>query len=150
MPSYDKPKLLKMLEQRRAAFLGLRDLNERLRDAQAQRAHLSGAIRSAATEQGANFDAIDRLLAMPVDAARRLSKEEVEIYEIELGSRVQRYLSGISFETFQRYLDAREKVERLQQQLCHAQEAIDARFAIVPRLIEAVRGWGFRDPELEI
>lgn len=150
MASYDKPKLIGMLEARNAAFVQIRDISARLRDAQSNADKLKTHIRFAASQFGASGSAVERLLAMPLEDALRLTAEQIEGFEIEERNGTRKYLTGINVQNFAAYLNARSAVVHLQRQYDSAQADIDERFAIVPKLVEAVTSWGFKDPRKEV
>lgn len=148
MASYDKPKLLKMLEQRRAAHAVARDLSERLRDARGSLSHIRNVIHIDA--RSTPSDVLDRLLNMPIEQARQLPKELVEKYEATVGKHTHTYSSHISYANYMNFIEARGVVERLQQQQQAAAGEDLERFAICDSLCEAVQSWGFKDPMKEI
>lgn len=150
MASYDKSKLLGMLEQRRAAHLVLRDLGERLRDAKTDQALAQSAMRSGCGESRRTHEFLDRLLALPLEQAAGLTCDEVQGYARQVGNAFETVSTGVNFGTWRRYLDARRKTERLAQQYGTVQADFEERFAIIAQLSDAVRAWGFRDPEMEL
>lgn len=150
MASYNRSKLQQMMEQRRGAHLALRDMGERLRDARDDRERLKASIRSAAAQVRASPAFVDRMLALPLEEASRLPCAEVQGYERQSGNKLETYSTGINFDMFQKYLAARRKVDRLEQQYGAASADFEERFAIVSRLLDAVRAWGFRNPEMEL
>lgn len=150
MASYDKPKLIGMLEARNAAYVQIRDISDRLRDARAALDKWKTHIRLAASQFGASAVGVDRLFGLPLEEALRLSAEEIEGYEIEERNVTRKYRTGISVQNFTAYLNARSAVEHLQRQYDSAQADIDARFGVVPKLVEAVTRWGFKDPRKEM
>ncbi|MBD5805341.1 hypothetical protein AZOA_47940 [Azoarcus sp. Aa7] len=148
--SYDKPKLIGMLEARNAAFVQIRDISDRLRVARASVDKWKSHIRIAASQFGASAVGVDHLLGLPLEEALRLSQEEVESYEVEERNGVRKYLTGVNLQNFQSYLNARSALEHLQRQYDAAQADIEARFGIVPKLVEAVERWGFKNPRTEV
>jgi hypothetical protein len=150
MASYDKSKLLQLLELRRAAFLQLRDANDRFSDARTERERYRNSILTDASDKRVPNDFLDRMLKLPTNDALALSADEVEIYSVQYDNEVRRYKTGIGLNLYRRFIAARDKAARLGELHDRAQTDIDERFGIVPRLVEAVREWGFTDPELEI
>lgn len=150
MASYDKPKLLALMEQRRTAHLSLADLSERLRDANTERETAKNKIHVDSQSARLPDGFLSRLLALPTNDALSLSGDGVQFYEEQSGENVRRYKTGINFATYRQYINARDKVERLKEASETAQNNFSERFGIVARLRDAVREWGFADPELEM
>lgn len=150
MASYDKQKLLALMEQRRAAHLALTDLSDRWRDAKDSEATITNHIRIAGIEYHAPSGFVDRLLALPLNEAAALTADEVQGYTRQIGDVTHRYQTEVNFQNFQNYVKAREKKERLAERLEPARAEFNDRFAIIPQLRAAVRAWGFSDPELEV
>lgn len=136
MASYNKAKLLRLLEQRHSAHLALTDLSSRAREAREDFRHHQGINRRAGSTGSASLRKVERLLALPLVEAETIQREEVEE-------------AGLHYPNWARYLAAWRKLIRLEQQNEAAKTEFDD-FAVVPRLCEAVRDWGFRNPELEI
>ena len=149
MPSYDKQKLLALMEARRAAHLALTDLGDRWRATRDSKAALASRIRAAAVEYRAPAGFVERLLSLPLAEASTLSADEVQGYERRSENTTYRHQTGVNFASFQRYIAIREKEEHLSAQFAVAGRDFDDRFSIVPRLRDAVLAWGFSDPELE-
>ncbi len=146
MASYDKPKLLALLERKRRAYLALNDLSDRAQDARSDVSRLKIALLSTAQSFGSPAVA-ERLISLPLADAQALSRADVEDYADAKGTRRP---TGLNVQTWESYLSARTKLER---RLAEAQElraSAESEFAIVPRLLDAVREWGFRDPSLEV
>lgn len=150
MASYDKQKLLALLEQRRAAHLALTDLSDRWRDAKNSEASIAARIRTDGLEYRAPTGFVDRLLALQVNEAAVLTADDVQGYDRKIGDVAHRYHTGVNFHAFQDYIKAKEKRDRLAERLEPARAEFNDRFAIIPRLRDAVRAWGFSDPELEV
>lgn len=150
MASYDKNKLLWILEQRRAAHLVLRDLGERLRDAKSDQERAKSALRRGCGESRRTHEFLDHLLKLPDEQAAGLTCDEVQGYERKVGNALETVSTGVNFHTWRSYLDARRKAERLAQQYGTAHADFGERFAIITRLRDAVRSWGFSDPEMEL
>jgi hypothetical protein len=148
--SYDKPKLIALLEARNAEFVQISDISARLRDARTALDKMKTHIRLAASQFGASAVAVDHLLGLPLAEAQRLSQEEIEGYEMEDHRGVRKYLTGINVQNFTAYLNARAAAEHLKRQYAAAEADFDVRFGIVPRLLEAVESWGFKNPRKEI
>lgn len=136
MASYNKAKLLRLLEQRHGTHLALTDLSDRAREAREDFRHHREMNRRAGSAGATSFRKVERLLARPLVEAEAIQREEVED-------------AGLHYPNWARYLAAWRKMTRLEQQIGAAKTEFDS-FAVVPRLCEAVRDWGFRDPELEI
>lgn len=150
MPSYDKPKLLVLMEQRRAAHLMITDLSDRWRDAKDSNASIAARIRSDGIEYRAPSEFVERLLALPLAEAAVLTADDVQGYVRQIGNVTHRYSTGLNFQNFQRYVETREIEKRLAERLATARAEFNERFAIVPRLRSAILTWGFTDPELEL
>lgn len=150
MASYDKPKLLALMEQRRAAHLNLTDLSGRLRDAREEMSAAKNRIDADSRRLRLPDGFLNRLLALPTNEALSLSAEEVGTYADHPGEDAQRYKTGIIFSVYRQYIQARDKAARLKEAEENAQNDFSERFGIVPHLIAAVREWGFADPELEM
>lgn len=145
MPSYDKPKLMKLLEQRHAAMLLRQDISQRHQAARTDLSRPRSALEKHAQAAGAH-EHIERLLALPLAEAIELTQEEVTGYQRRGND--QRFTAGINFADWKAYLAGRARVERLAAEVV-AQEN-QPRFAIIPKLLEAVQSWGFRDPVKEL
>lgn len=146
MASYDKEKLLRLMNEREASHHALRHLGGRARDAKLRCRHLEDVLR----RNAARLEVAEKLLAMPVAEAVALEREQVEGYMERRGDVTIKRQSRISYAAFQEYLAAREKSDRLAATYAESSQAHQERFAIVPRLRDAVMDWGFRDPELEM
>ena len=58
--------------------------------------------------------------------------------------------TGVSWDWWTQYLALRGKAERLASEEKKHSENVQRQFAIVQPLLEAVRDWGFNNPELEV
>lgn len=150
MPSYNKAKLLNLLEQRRAAWLTMRDLSDRFQEASSEKELARGRIHEETRGLRLLDGFLARFLSLPADEAFALSGDEVETYEAERQGEKVRYRTGIGFGTYRQYINARDKAARLSESLDAARTIHEERFGIVPNLVDAVRSWGFANPELEI
>jgi hypothetical protein len=149
MASYDKGKLIGLLERKRAAYITLRDYSTRASSAQdALNRHISH-MRSNASEMTAG-DAIDRLLLLPLSEAAALKRADVEEYQIQRGSLTDARRTGVPFGMWEKYLSMRASAERLRADQAMVQGRIDSQFAVITHLVAAVKKWGFADPELEV
>lgn len=148
MASYNKGKLIALLERKRAAYLTLRDYGDRARDARrilTQRAnHLRDKANYSARES------IEKMLSLSPDEALKLSQAQIEEYEDHSGRSSVTKMTGINFAEWQEYLAMRAKVDRLDGEHTRVQEGIDRQFSVLPSLLEAVKKWGFSDPEREV
>ena len=149
MASYNKGKLIALLERRRAAFSTLRDYSDRARDA-------SGVARKRADQMMANADhyssrnVVDKLLRLSADDAAKLTQAQVEEYEVTGGNVTTTRLTGIKMGSWNEYLALRAKADRLGAEEARVSEGIQQQFAVLPGLLEAVKKWGFADPEMEV
>lgn len=150
MASYDKQKMVAILERRRTAFFRLRDLTERGSEARTTMLRMRMSIENNARERGAT-DIAARLLALPLHQALPLRQDDVEGYTVKRkdGSE-ERWRTGVDFGTWNKFQHAREKHERLVAAEAECRAQIDVEFAIVPNLLGAIREWGFPSPELEV
>lgn len=149
MASYDKAKLTRLLERRRAAYITLRDYNDRAREAREALGRHAGHLRACAAERGAG-DAVDSLMRLPLAEAGALTRSQVESHEIQRGGNAFMVLTGVGFSQWREYLALRGKAERLQGEADKVQQSIEQQFGILPSLLEAVKKWGFANPELEV
>lgn len=145
MPSYDKPKLMKLLERQHTFMLQRRDISNRHQEARTDLSRPRAALERGAHAAGAH-DHIERLLNLPLAEAAKLTKEEVTSYQRP--GNAQRFTANISFADWGSYLGGRMRLERLAGEV--AAHESNAQFAIVPKLLEAVSGWGFHDPMREM
>lgn len=149
MASYDKQKLLALLERRRAAVLVAQDLNVRYRDAKDDMNSALSRIRSGSDRYRLPSGHLERLLNLPTNEALALTADGVQSYADGPGTDASRYSTGIDFSTYRNYIKARDLTNRLTEQLRIAKENLE-QFAITSHLIDAVREWGFIDPQLEM
>lgn len=145
MPSYDKPKLMKLLEGKHSFMLQQRDIGSRHQEARSDLRRIRANLERSAYEVGAH-DHIGRLLALPLAEAIKLTKDEVTGY-LRPGNS-QRFNANVNFEEWKNSLAQLARVERLAGEVT-AMEG-NRQFAIVPQLLEAVQGWGFSDPMREM
>lgn len=146
MSSYDKPKLLALMEQRRTAQLSLTDLSGRLREANTEREIARNKIQTDSLNVRLPDGYLTRLLTLKTDEALSLSVDEVQMY----AEQEAQHYTNINFATYRQYILARDKAARLGEAYESAQKDFNERFGIVASLRDAVREWGFADPELEM
>ncbi len=153
MPSYDKEKLLRMMQERRVGFLASRDLMERQGDLRKRVDHMIRVIRDNAYSCGA-VDYAESLLKKTVEEAMRLSREQVETYRAENQTRSgpveKEYATGISYSTWGEFNQLRSRYERVSSEIERNSALMDERYAILPRLKDAVIDWGFNNPDHEL
>jgi hypothetical protein len=150
MATYDKEKILGLLERRRAAGMNLRDLSDRAREERATISRMRQTMERNAMGR-APAAVIERLLDLPLQKALALQKDDVCGYAIERkGGGEDRHITGIVFETWLQYQGARQKHERLVASEATLRAEFDEQFGVVPRLLDAIREWGFNNPELEV
>jgi len=150
MPSYDKAKLLRLIEARRRAHLTLSDLGDRAREAKSEANRLRSLINEKAHYQAQRRGHVERLLQIGYAEASGLTTSEIQEYVHQVDGDTSVILeTGINAETYRKYIVVRERATRLSEE--HAAEArnFHARFGIVQRLIDWVKECGFRDPEQE-
>jgi hypothetical protein len=137
MASYNKEKLLKLLERRRMGALALRDCSNRRYEAQDDANRLRTSMLVAGRNLRANAGAeLERILGLPLDKVQSIRVDEVSA----LVDPVQ----------WRQWLFARARKERLDAE-CETLEQQNAEaFAIIPELLLKVREWGFNDPEYEV
>lgn len=146
MASYDKPKLLALMEQRHAAQLTLTDLSGRLREANTERDAARNKIHTDSLSSRLPDGFLNRLLALKTDEALSLAVDDVQIRK----EQEAQYYTNINFDTYRKYILARDKAARLGESYESLQKDLSERFGIVSSLCDAVREWGFTDPELEM
>ncbi len=153
MPSYDKEKLLLMLEEQRASMRTIRDFSERIRERRAIMQKQKQYLQSCALHAGAE-EFWQYLLQLPLEQAVALPREEVESYQgavHTLGGKLnKRYTSGISKGSWDDFNKTRLQLRRLEGEYERSQAIRDERFACMPVLLRAVDEWGFPDPEKEL
>lgn len=145
---YDTKKLNRMLEQRHAAGLVNRDIAERYRDAKGAMELRRGEIMRTASKTAIDSGFVKALLAMPVEQANALKAADVEEFAIESENGRRVHLSDIGFQTFQSYIEHRERCTLLNAEREAASLDFQNRFAIVPKLVDAIVAWGFKRPDL--
>lgn len=146
MASYDKPKLLALMEQRRTANLSLTDLSGRLREANTEKNVARNKIQADTLNVRLPDGFLNRLLTLKTDEALSLTVDEVQIFTEQEGQ----YFTNINFAAYRKYILARDKAARLGAACESAQNNFSEQFSIVASLRDAVREWGFADPELEM
>lgn len=145
MPSYNREKLERLIEARRAALLRRRDVYERANDAREESNRRRERIRYAAQQVATPTEFVERLLALRDDEAMALPDDEIDTYRRPYQGGAERgFNSGIAVESYRRYIAARREVDRLAALLADAQADVE-QHRIVPNLVEAVKQWGFRD-----
>lgn len=149
MAAYDKDKLTRLLERRRAAYITLRDYSDRAREAREHLTRMIGHIRLCADDVAAR-EVVDPLLRLSVTEAAKLTQRQVEAYEVRRGEVVAGYRTGVSMSQWREYLAVRGKAERLQGEMAKVEQNINQQFTIVPALVDAVKKWGFANPEMEV
>lgn len=153
MPSYDKEKLMRMMQERRVGFLASRDLSERLRGLRAQASRMEQGMRiNAQSVDAADF--MEILLGLPLEEAMARPADKVETY-IRLMKRVSGemekvFSSGINYSTWCEFNQVRMRIERIQIEQSRHDGLMSERFAILPKLKDAVVGWGFNNPDHEM
>lgn len=145
---YDTQKLSRMLEQRRAANLVNRDIAERYRDAKGAMELRRAEIMRTASKNAIDSGFVKVLLAMPVEQANALIAKDVEEFAVETENGRRVNLSDIPFQTFQSYIEHRERCTLLNAEREAKTLDFQARFAIVPSLVAAAVAWGFKRPDL--
>lgn len=145
---YDIQKLNRMLEQRRAASLANRDIAERYRAAKGLMELRHGEIMRTASKKAIDSGFVKVLLAMPVEQANALKAKDVEEFAVETENGRCVHFSDIPFQTFQSYIEHRERCTLLNAEREAKSLDFQARFAIVPSLVDAVVAWGFKRPDL--
>ena len=149
MPSYDKDKLIRLLERKRAAYMTLRDFSHRALEAREALAKHQRVMLDAAAQKGGE-DALRGLFRLPLAETGVVSRSQVESYEVLRGGNKYSLTTGVSWDWWTQYLALRGKAERLASEEKKHSENVQRQFAIVQPLLEAVRDWGFNNPELEV
>lgn len=153
MPSYDKEKLMRLMQERRVGFLTSNDLLERQGEMRKEIARITQNIRNNAAHYGSK-DYVDMLLDKPLNIAVALTRGEVESFQRQTNTRSETlehtHLSGISFAMWGDLIQARSKLERLSNELSKHQALMNERYAILPKLKDAVIDWGFNNPDHEM
>jgi len=150
MASYDKQKLVRMLEQRRSAMVARRDISERRRDVREEASRLRSLIEYQATRFANRSGEVERLLNLPTVEAIAMDTEEIQGCDVQVGNvRIIRE-TGINAQTYRRYIELRDRAKRLDDELEILSKDIQERYGIVSNLVDFVKGKGFADPELEV
>jgi hypothetical protein len=110
MASYDKQKLLALMERRRAAYLVLQDMSDRQRTARGDMNSALRTIESSFSHYRYLFPSghLDRLLNLPTNEALALTADSVQTYVDGSGEDAARYSTGIQFNVYQQYILARD------------------------------------------
>lgn len=150
MASYDKRKMLHILEEQRRSFSVKRDLRERIKERRKGINSKIHYLRSCATSAGATPYFEDKLMALSLEDAIALPRESVECFQREKyrlqGTTSEEYSTGISFGDWQELNQERSRMARLQEEEASHSKLHDERFACTKKLVEAVKSWGFNDP----
>lgn len=153
MPSYDKEKLLRMMQERRVGFLNSRDLSQRLNDLRTQISRMSQTMRINAQSVDAS-DFMEELLALPLEEAMARPAEQVERFLRTWNTRSEAVqherLSGISYSTWCEFNQLRSRFERIQVEQRRHEALMNERYAILLKLKDAVIDWGFNNPDDEM
>lgn len=149
MQSYDREKMIRLLERKRADYMTLRDFSDRAREAREALIRHQNHMRHAAQAKGAS-NVLDGLFRVPLASVGTLARKQVEAYEIARGETIYSYTTGVSWSEWQQYIALRTKAERLVAEEKKHQDNVHRHFAIVQPLLDAVKGWGFNNPELEV
>jgi hypothetical protein len=152
MASYDRNKLLDMIEARRRAHLALTDLGDRAREARREANLLRSLILEKSAVRAQQRGHIDRLLRLDYEEACRLTTAEIQEYVHRQRADDEGIVleTSINAETYRKYIARRERAARLFEEHDAAAKDFQARFAIVARLVDWVKERGFRNPELEV
>lgn len=150
MASYDKQKLVRMLEQRSRASVAIRDISERRREVRSEASRLRGLILQQANHRFNRSGEVERLLNLPTVEAVALSTDDIQGYDVQVGNvRVIRE-TDINAQTYQRFIELRDRAKRLDDELAILSEDFRARYGIVANLVSFVKEQGFADPEVEV
>ena len=153
MPSYDKAKMLRLLEARRLISLRANDYSSRIRDL---REMISAKHRH--LENTGNFyecrQLVDSMLLLPAEKARALTREQVETWQrstyTRAGTQHSNASTGISFGLWGEYVQLLERKQRLEVDMEQLSQSRNEQFACVAPLLTAVSGWGFHSPENDL
>lgn len=150
MAAYDKQKLVRMLEQRSRAYVAMRDISERRRGVREEVSRLRSVILHHANHRASRSGEVERLLNLPTAEAIALDTDEIQGYDVQVGNvRVVRD-TDINAQTYRRYIELRDRANRLDDEAAILSKDIQERFGIVANLVSFVKDKGFADPELEV
>lgn len=150
MASYDKQKLVRMLEQRARVFGARRDVSERRRVAREEASRLRSLILHHANHRANRSGEVERLLNLPTAEVIALDTDEIQGYDVQVSNvRVVRD-TDINAQTYRRYIELRDRAKRLDDEVAILSKDIEERFGIVDNLVSFVKEKGFADPEVEV
>lgn len=150
MASYDKQKLVRMLEQRSRASVAIRDISERRREVRSEASRLRSVILQHANHRANRSGEVERLLDLPTVEATALSTDDIQGYDVQVGNvRVIRD-TDVNAQTYRRFIELRDRAARLDGELEILSEDFQARYGIVANLVSFVKEQGFADPEVEV
>jgi hypothetical protein len=152
VPTYNKSKLLDMIEARRRAHLALTDLGDRAREARREANLLRSLILEKSSVRAQQRGHIDRLLQIPYAEACRLTTAEIQEYVHRQRADDEGIMleTSVNAEAYRRFIARRERAARLFEEHDAAARDFQARFGITAKLIDWVVERGFRNPELEV
>ena len=154
MASYDKEKLLRMMEEQRRSFSVQRDLGDRIQDCHRDITAKQAYLRRCASSSGATDYFEDTLVQLSLEDALALPQERVTtVKRAKYGlqsTTYEQHSTGISFGDWQELNHERARMERLRTEMDRYSKLHGERFACTQKLIEAVKDWGFRDPADEL
>ena len=154
MASYDKEKLLRMMEERRRSFSVQRDLSDRIQDCHRDITAKQAYLRRCASSSGATDYFEDTLVQLSLEDALALPQERVTtVKRAKYGWQSPEYeehSTGIRFGDWQELNHERARMKRLQAESARHGKLHAERFACLRILVEAVQDWGFRDPADEL
>lgn len=148
MAGYDINKLRGIIHDRDMASAVLRSISERYRDEKERASTLRQSLLRDAHSKAVHIGIIDHLLNLPPDQAVAKKAKEIEefSYRMNNGADVSAY-TGLNWMTYLRYIEHRDRFAFLSREREEKQRDFQARFAIVPRLLDAVVQWRFQNPE---
>lgn len=153
MPSYDKEKLMRMMQEQRVGFLASSDLSERLRGLRSQSSRMEQGMRTSAQSVDAT-DFLEILLELPLEKAVERPLEQVETYhrlvKKPAGDVKAEFSSGINYSTWCEFNQVRLRMQRIESEQNRHNGLMNERFAILPKLKDAVVDWGFNNPDHEM
>ena len=153
MPSYDKEKMLRLLEQHRRHFQVIRDLSERVQERRKDVTFKTEHMRRCAINATAE-DYFERLIQLSLEDAIALPREKVEGFQREKhglhSTTLEDCSSGISFGEWRELNHERARMARLQAEYESHSDEGNKRFACMYNLKNAIQDWGFRDPADEL
>ncbi|MEG2280218.1 MAG: hypothetical protein RSB86_11180 [Comamonas sp.] len=153
MPSYDKEKLMRMMQEQRVGFLASSDLSERLRGLRSQSSRMEQGMRTSAQSVDAT-DFLEILLELPLEKAVERPLEQVETYhrlvKKAAGDVKAEFSSDINYSTWCEFNQVRLRMQRIESEQNRHNGLMNERFAILPKLKDAVVDWGFNNPDHEM